>query len=79
MVHVLWIIVSVSLAVALYMAYIDSPIVTNQINAGVLKQNVTITSNATTTTQTVESTTPPVFPKYVILWGYIGASVYVLE
>jgi hypothetical protein len=79
LVHVFWIVVAISLAAALYIAYLESPASVNQTNTIIPKQNLTITSNATTITQTVESTKPPTFPNYVILWGYIGASVYVLK
>jgi hypothetical protein len=47
--------------------------------SGLPRQNVTITSNATAVTQTVETTPTPSLPLFIVLFGYMGSAAYVLK
>ena len=85
--HVLWVLVSISLIAALYFAYLDT---TSKSTLDMLlpKTNITInTQNISSTTATTivtkTSHTPilsvPQIPRFVIIWGYIGAAAYLLK
>ena len=81
--HVLWIGVTVSLIVALFLAYATSirPDLLNihSLPAQLPSKNVTITSNSTTVTSVIETNQVPIIPLFVLNWGYICAAVYVLK
>lgn len=87
--HILWVCVTISLILALSLAFINSirpdlfdiyfSSLTYKSPTQFPRQNITITSNATTTTTSIEAKQVPVIPLFVLIWGYIGAAVYVLK
>jgi hypothetical protein len=84
--HVLWVLVSISLIAALYFAYVDT---TSKSTLDMLlpKTNITINTqniNSTPTTTVTKSThtatlSVPQIPRFIIIWGYIGAAAYLLK
>jgi hypothetical protein len=81
--HVLWIIVVISLIGAIYYAYLDTT-ARSSLDMILPKTNITIStvSNTTTVTKvTPKSNILPSLqiPRFIILWGYIGASAYLLK
>jgi hypothetical protein len=101
--HALWIFVTISLILAIALAFLTPALPDITYNGfhiflGLPRQNVTVTSNSTTSSVTSSLNTPapsvtnkpstpvaiptggvPIIPLFVIIWGYIGASVYVLR
>ena len=123
--HALWIFVTISLILAIALAFLTPSLPDINYNGfhiflGLPRQNVTVTSNSTTSSVTSTLGTPapsvtnntstpapsvtnkpstpapsvtnkpstpaaiptggvPIIPLFVIIWGYIGASVYVLR
>jgi hypothetical protein len=101
--HALWIFVTISLILAIALAFLTPALPDITYNGfhiflGLSRQNVTVTSNSTTSSVTSTLSTPapsvthkpstpaaiqtggmPIIPLFVIIWGYIGASVYVLR
>jgi len=101
--HALWIFVTISLILAIALAFLTPSLPDITYNGfhiflGLPRQNVTVTSNSTTSSVTSTLSTPapsvtnktstpaaiptggvPIIPLFVIIWGYIGASVYVLR
>ena len=79
--HAFWIIVSILLVLALYVAYSEA-LSNQQQFSNILSQNVTTIKspqNQTTTVVTETPTTSPLIPTYILIWGFIGSSVYSLK
>jgi hypothetical protein len=85
--HILWIIVAISLVVAIYAAYLETTS-ESTLDWFLPKTNVTVlqtfTSSINTTTITTTSPTSdilsvPQIPRFVLLWGYIGAALFYLD
>jgi len=82
--HALWIIVTISLIAAIYYAYLDTTAKSSLDNI-LPKTNITISAlpNATTTVTKViprSNILPSLqIPRFIILWGYIGAAAYLLK
>jgi hypothetical protein len=84
--HVLWVLVCISLIAALYFAYVDT---TSKSTLDMLlpKTNITINTEninytaTTTVTKTSHTATlsVPQIPRFIIIWGYIGAAAYLLK
>lgn len=87
--HILWIGITISLIVALYLAYLEAVSAKTLdivLPRATITQTVkqTPTGNQTTQTTTevipeVEQMHPPFIPRFVIIWGYIGAATYALK
>ncbi len=79
--HAFWIIVSILLVLALYIAYAEAR--TNQIVfSNIVSQNVTTIESPQNITTTVVSGPPeqsPTIPTYILIWGFIGSAVYALK
>lgn len=81
--HALWIIVAISLIGAIYYAYLDT-IAKSSLDMILPKTNISVStvSNITTVTKVIpKSNVLPSLqiPRFIILWGYIGASAYLLK
>jgi hypothetical protein len=86
--HVLWVGVMISLIIALYFAYHETISETNNpLNFFLPQTNITIAhyiQNSTTTIITHDSKsnvylTVPQIPRWIFIWGFIGAAAYLLK
>jgi len=85
--HVLWVLVSISLIAALYFAYLDTTskstldMLLPKTNISIYTQNLSSTHTTTTVTKTSPSAflSVPQIPRFIIIWGYIGAAAYLLK
>jgi hypothetical protein len=84
-VRLFWFFLIISLLIALYYAYLETARESNLFDMFLPRYNITQTGNATVIafngTQAFDPTRiqPPFIPRFVILWGYIGAATYVLK
>jgi hypothetical protein len=79
--HAFWIILSILLVTGLYVAYSVAQANQQQFST-ILSQNVTTIKspeNQTTTIVTEAPTTSPFIPTYILIWGFIGSTVYSLK
>ena len=83
--HVLWIAVALSLIFGLYLAYLET-VSKSIIDTVVPRTNVTVAhfqNGTTAVNQTGTGFSPylsiPQIPRFVLIWGYIGAAAYLLK
>ena len=83
-ISIFWIILLISLIVALYFAYMETIQENNLLNI-ILPNHIThnnntiiIKTNATSFFKP-DDLEPPFIPRFIILWGYIGFALYVLK
>jgi hypothetical protein len=83
--HVLWIGVSISLLIGLYLAYLET-VSKSYLDIVLPRTNVTVAhyqNGTTTVNQTGAGSGPflstPQVPRFIIIWGYIGSAAYLLK
>ena len=87
--QILWIGITISLIVALYVAYLEAVAATTLdffLPRAKVTETLKQTSTGNQTTKTItevipelEQMHPPFIPRFVIIWGYIGAATYALK
>jgi hypothetical protein len=81
-VQVLWVATSIALIIAIYLAYLEAVSPASFIDYILPRAhfNITQTGNATEITKIIpENIHAPFVPRFVLIWGFIGAATYLLK
>lgn len=81
-VHILWVSTCIALIIALYLAYLEAVSAASILDYVLPRINVNVTQigNTTEITEIVpEQIHAPFVPRFVLIWGFIGAATYLLK
>jgi len=79
-VHIFWITLCLALILSIYLAYIEAVSEKSVLDYLLPRVDVSKIGNSTEITQIIpEKVHPPFVPRFVIIWGFIGAATYTLK
>lgn len=79
-VHIFWIALCIAIAISLYLAYVEAVSDKSFLDYLLPRVDISKVGNITEIKQIVpEKVHPPFVPRFVLIWGFIGAATYTLK